>query len=231
MKLDWAALLTPTYIIGGVTALIALGLSIAVAQSSCAAKHEGAALVEGIKADADNGRLKDALQQVKGLQERTAQLEADGRRYKTLYEQAKRNVQPVPSKPPANPSELTASLEQAGLHLGLRIEHDALSSVLTEQDAGLVWLLSRRTERLEQIEAALSACDLLQSQQELTLRAKDEVILKTNEALKESMSEAMHRQAQADELGKALKMEKRKGWQKYGLLAAGVVGGYLAGKK
>lgn len=227
MKLDWAALLTPTYLIGGVTALVICGLSIAGIQKSCGRRHEGAALVEGIKADADNGRLKDALQQVKGLQERTAQLEADGRRYKTLYEQAKRNVQPVPSKPPLNPSELTASLEQAGFHLGVRIEYDALSSVLTEQDAGLVWLLSKRTERLEQIEAALAACDLLQSQQELTLKAKDEVILKTNEALKASMDEAMHRQAQADELGKALKTEKRKGWQKWGLAGAGLAVGML----
>jgi hypothetical protein len=231
MKLDWAALLTPTYLIGGVTVLIIIGLSVAGIQKSCGKRHEGAAQVEGIKADASAERLKDALQQVKGLQERTAQLEADGRRYKTLYEQAKRNVQPVPSKPPANPSELTAALEQVGFHLGVRIEHDALSSVLTEQDAGLVWLLSKRTERLEQIEAALAACDLLQSQQELTLKAKDEVILKTNEALKASMSEAMHRQAQADELGKALKVEKRKGWQRVGAFGLGVLGGYLAGKK
>lgn len=231
MKVDWSAFLTnPVYQIGGVIAmLLAVGI-IAGSQKACGRAHEGNAVVEGAKADASAERLKDALQEIEGLRRRTADLEAAGRAWKAKYEQAVAKIPPAPVAPPESDSELQAALVSVGYKAGLQVQSVravGIVTILSHEDAGLSYLLAKRAERADALEVALAACDQLQQAQEATLKAKDLELNKTNEALRASMEESVHRQMQAIELGRALKIEKRKGWQKFGYAAAGVAVGYL----
>lgn len=232
MKINWSAFLTnPAYQIGGVLAvLLAVGI-VAGVQQSCGKHHEETAKVEEVKADAAHERLKDALQEIEGLHRKVADLEEAGRRYRALYLEARNHIPPPPKPPPADRVELAKALEGEGIAVGVVVAVGIPASTFTESDAGLVYTASQRAKRADALEQALKACDELQAQQDATLKAKDLEMSKINEALRASMEESVHRQMQAVELGKALTIEKKKGWQRYGLLAAGVVGGYLAGKK
>lgn len=231
MKFNWSAFVTnPVYQIGGVVGILILVGGIAWAQKSCGKAHEQAATVEGAKADASAERLKDALQEIEGLHRKVADLETAGRAYKLAYERAKTKIPILEVRPPSEPGELALALRHEGFQEGVRVEGGITASILTEADAGLTYLLAQQAKRLESTEAALAACDLLQQNQEATLQAKDFELNKTNEALRASMEESAHRQMQAIELGRALSVQKKKGWQKYGALALGVVVGYAAAK-
>lgn len=232
MKLDWGAFITnPVYQIGGVVAVLLLVGGITAAQKSCGQHHEDVANVEHGKADASAERLKDALQQIEGLHRKVADLEVAGRAYRRAYEGALAKIPAPVEKPPASIEELGTALEEEGLTKGVTVHPGPGISTLSEVDAGLTYLLAQRAKRAASMEEALKACDDLQKAQEATLEAKGLELGKTNEALKASMDEAMHRQAEAQELGKALRVEKRKGWQKYAIGIAGVVVGYAAGRK
>lgn len=231
MKLDWGAFVTnPAYQIGGVVAVLLLVGSFALAQKSCGQHHEDVANVEHGKADASAERLKDALSQIEGLHRKVADLEVAGRAYKRAYEDAKAKIPSPDVVVPVGDAELAKAIRGVGFK-GAEVSETVAASVFTTEDAGLAYVLSQRAVRLESIEAALKACDDLQQAQDATLKAKDLELGKTNEALKASMDEAMHRQAEAQELGKALRVEKRKGWQKYAIGAAGfALGMYARGK-
>lgn len=231
MRINWSAFATnPVYQVGGVVAALLLVGLFACGQESCKKKHVETAKVEDVEAEDAHDRLKDALQEIDGLHRRVAELEETGRAYKRAYEDAKRHIPPPPGPVPTSNPELAAGLEKAGFKPGVQVLHEAPASIFAESDAGLAWLSSQRAARADQLEEALRLCDQLQAQQAATLQAKDLELTTTNMALKTSMDEAMHRQKQADELGKALKVEQGKRWQKWAMAAGGFVVGVYAAK-
>lgn len=230
MKIDWSAFVTnPVYQIGGVVSILVLAGVVAGSQHSCARKHEETAKVEAVKADDAHERLKEAQNEIAELHRKVADLEAATTHYRSEYLRAKAQVASAVVVPaPTQPSELATALQRVGFGPMVRVDDKAEASTLTVSDGGLAYLLAQRAARAESLESALKACDDLQASQAATLAAKDLELKTTNDALKASMDESMHRQAQAVELGKALSVEKKKGWQKYGALALGVVVGYAA---
>ena len=232
MKIDLSSLLDNRAYQFAAVGAICLGLvGFALAQDSCGKHHEEAAIVAGAKADASAERLKDALQQIDGLNRKVADLEEAGRRYRTLYLQARNHVPPPPQPPPQDRVELARALESQGIDKGAVVTVGIPFTTFTEHDAGLVYTVSERAKRAEALESALKACDELQAQQQVEIESRKALQEQTAAALRVSMEEAMHRQEQATALGKALAVEKRKGWQRVGAFGLGVLGGYLAGKK
>ena len=76
MKIDWSSVIDNRAYQFAAVGAICLGLVVfAVAQNSCGKHHEETAIVAGAKADASAERLKDALQQIDGLNRKVADLE------------------------------------------------------------------------------------------------------------------------------------------------------------
>lgn len=231
MKIDWTAFLSnPAYQIGGVLAiLLTIGI-VAGAQRSCGKGHEQAATVEEAKADKAHEYLERLKNERDNLHQQVEDLKAVIRQKDALYKAAKAKIPPPTVVVPPVGGERERQLVAEGFAEGLAVAPDAKASILTESDSGLAYLLSQQAKRTASIEAALAACDQLQQAQDATLKLKDLELSTTTEALRVSMEESAHRQMQAIELGKALTNEKRKGWQRWGLAAAGVVVGYAAAR-
>jgi len=214
------------FLLGG-TAIILLGLT--CAQDSCGKRHETAALVAGTQADVHAGALADLKQQLAGKEAEIASVKETALSYKKKYEVAKAKIPLTPLPAPVGETALAKTLVEIGLGDGTQVQI-GVPSTLNTTDATFVFGLDQQAKRAVQLEAALSACDGALKASEAVQKAQEEGLKLSGDALRQSQAEAQARAIQAQELGKALKVEKQNRWQKYMWGAAGVAATLLIKK-
>jgi len=230
MRIDWSAFVqNPVYQVGGVIAILVLiGIIAGASQKSCSDHHEQAASRAAAVADTHHAELESLRSQLAAKDKIIADREATALKYKTMYEARKAQaLAPLPPLPPNN-LELAGSLQKLGLRDGVQVQPVPIST-LSEVDAQLVWVWAQEAERGKRAQAALEACDVaIQTEQAVTVELKAKLDL-SMKALDVSRAETEARTLQAQELTKALKVEKAKGWTKYAWGAAGLaLGAYVS---
>lgn len=208
-------------ILGGV-ALILVGWGLTCAQASCERKHETNAVVAEAKADVHAEQLADLKQQLAGKETEIASLKSQGQALIKKYAAAKSKIPLAPLPAPIGEPALAKALVAIGMGDGTQVQI-GVPSTLNTTDAALVFNLGQKAERAAQLEEALSACDGALKASEAVQQAQEEGLKLSGEALRHSQAEAAARAAQAQEIGKALKVEKSKRWQKFAWFVGGVV--------
>ena len=220
----------PIYIGVTIGLLIVLGLGVQALQTSCGRHHEDNAHVLEGQAKEKDAQVARLNNQVANLQMRLKDAEASAKLHQARYLALRDQLRsPRPETPKDLPS-LAASLEQSGMTAGVSVQDSVQPSVLNKADAELAFDWHTSHERLEIAQKALDEADksitLLQTQGGI----KDSLIGTKDEQLTAALEGSRLRQQQAEELTKALKNEKRKGWQRWALGAAGFALGVYVSK-
>ena len=212
---------TGTNLILGLVALSLVAVGLTCAQSSCGKKHDTNALVAGAHADELAKELAEFKQRLLKKDSEIVSLKAQGQAILAKYEAAKKKLQVLPLPAPVTESGLTESLKVVGFRNDVAVQI-GVPSVLNTVDATLVFVLDQQAKRSVQLDATLLACDGALKASEAVQKAQEDGLKLSGDALRQSQAEAQARATQVQELGKAMKIEKAKGWQKYAWGVAGV---------
>ena len=217
--------LTPVNLVIGAVGVAALLIGVSCIQTSCGKKRDTNAAYSGAVADTHAKELADLKQQLSGKETEIASIKSQALTFKQKYEAAKAKIPGVPLPAPANQTDLASGLEKLGLGDGLEVQVGA-NTLMSVTDAQVVWALGEQAKRADALNEALITCAQAMTASEAIVKAQDEGLKLSSNALHVSQEEAAARQVQVNELAKSIKIEKAKGWQKY---AWGIGGAVLVG--
>lgn len=204
---------TQAKVIAWIALLVLIAIITMSCQSSCGRKHETNAAVYDAVADTHAAEVKELKQQLAGkdkvIEDRTATALA----FKKKYEDAKAKIPVVPIPAPVTETGLTESLKELGFRNDV-VVRIAEPSVLNTIDAALVFTLGQEAKRAKVLEEALVACSQTVAATEAVVKVQTEKLDLSDKALQQSQAESSARKLQAQELGKALMVEKSKWWEK-----------------
>lgn len=226
---DFKPYATPLGLATGTILAILVVWSVSSAQNSCGRKHETGAAVAGAIADTHAKELAELKQQLAGKETEIASVKSQALTFKQKYEAAKAKIPSVPPPPPVGQTELAQGLEKLGLGDGLEVQVGA-NSLLSVTDAQVIWNLGEDSKRAKALDEALITCAQAVTASEAVVKAQGEGLDLSAKALHQSQEEAAARASQVQELGKALKVEKAKGWKVYVYPAAAVALTFLVKK-
>ena len=216
----------PLQAVLGTAAVLLVGAVVfASIQSHCGKKHEQNAVIQGAVADTKHAELKPLQDKILVLEAQIKNREEAFYAINTKYQNLKGKalIQPL-SEPPRTLPDLAKGLETIGFQYGVVVKNESfhLPSTLSKSDADVVWNLDQKAQSLARFQEALAACDATLTSSQALVEAQRAQIQAGGDALAVSMAEASARQKEAQELGKALTVERHKGWQKWMYGAAGV---------
>lgn len=204
--------LTPVNLVIGAVGVAALLIGVSCIQSSCGRKHDTNAAYSGAVADTHAKELADLKQQLSGKETEIASIKSQALTFKQKYEAAKAKIPGVPLPAPANQTDLASGLEKLGLGDGLEVQVGA-NTLMSVTDAQVVWALGEDAKRAKALDEALITCAQAVTASEAVVKAQDEGLKLSSNALHVSQEEAAARQVQVNELAKSLKVEKQKKWK------------------
>ena len=212
--------LTNKTILGAIGLAIIVGAFVGI-QDHCGKIHETAGTVAGTIADTHAAELKDLKAQLTQKETEITNAQDAARSFKKKYEAAKAKIPTVPLPAPVTESGLTESLKVVGFRDDVAVQI-GVPSILNTIDATLVFDLDQEAKRAKALDEALISCASALQASEVVVKGQGDALNLSAKALTQSEAEAAARAIQAQELGKALKIEKDKKWQKYLWGAAGV---------
>lgn len=213
--------------------LLALGILfclfvIAGTQRSCGKGHEKKAAVAGAQADGKLEAIKILEAQLVSQRAEIAAMVEAGKVAQRAYQRSLAKAHEPPPPAPIGLPALTEAMLKIGFQPGVLVSDEIPHSSLAVRDANMVFFLHGEADRVPKFETALADAGVVISTQATTLSAKDGLISTQTMEIKLALEAQQLRATQAQELGKALQVEKAKGWQRYAWGAAGVVAGVLA---
>lgn len=203
---------TGTNLVLGGVALILVGWGLTCAQASCERKHETNVVVADTQANDYHQQFLDSQKAQKENETEIANLKATNQTLIKKYAAAKSKIPLAPLPAPIGEPALAQALVAIGMGDDTQVQI-GVPSTLNTTDATMVFALAQDAKRSVQLEEALSACDGALKASEAVQQAQEEGLKLSGEALRHSQAEAAARAAQAQEIGKALKVEKSKRWK------------------
>lgn len=201
--------------------VLALIIAVTIVQSTCGKKHVINAETAAGQADIYAKQLSDMKSQLSQKDQEIANRE---NAYKTLsakYAAAKAKIPLTPLPAPIGETALAQSLVVVGLGHATQVQ-GGIASTLNTTDATLVFNLDQQAKKAKAYEEALGACDGALKASEAVQKSQKDALDLSHGALDVAQLEIISRKEQASELGKALKIEKQKGWRVWAYPAAAV---------
>lgn len=203
---------TPVNLVLGAVGLSIVLIGASCIQTSCQKKHETNAAYSGAVADTHAKELADLKQQLAGKETEIASVKDQALDWKKKFEKAKSKAALPPLPAPVGETELAASLVAIGMGDATQVQI-AVPSILNVSDATLVFNLDQEAKRAKALDEALITCAQAVTASEAVVKAQDEGLKLSSNALHVSQAEAAARQTQVNELAKSLKIEKQKKWK------------------